>query len=399
MNSPFLYLYYLTILEAAARLDLRQSLASSMAMGAMVILLWMRGGQVEALETTGFRLGVFIASGFFLALLLGILVQEYRAAHERLTELQVDSDLASRLSGELRVEAVMEILLDVFLRIVQLPNGVAYAYNEKGTPHFVSARGCLWETGDLSPAHLSMPALPRYAISGDVVLHSGQPLNNQQTGILVCVPLIHAERLQLWLCALSDAPPSMSEAVRRRLHRLAAQGASALEAARLHEKVQELAATDVLTGLTNRRGFFDRMAAELSRSHRTGRPLSVALLDLDELKLINDTYGHSVGAAGLARLAQVLTHGMRSSDLAARFGGDEFVLLFPETPFAEAVGILDRLRDTKIAVSDGRGGELRLTFSWGVATWPENGASPEHLLRVADQRLYVMKKPGRDREV
>lgn len=144
LNSPFVYLYYLTILEAAGRLNLRQALAASLAMTAIIILLWIHAGHIADLESTGFRLGAFIAGGFLLALLLGILAQEYRAARERLEGLQFDNDLSARLSGELRVEGVLETLLQVFLEAAQLRNGVAYLCDAKGTPRLAATRGVVW---------------------------------------------------------------------------------------------------------------------------------------------------------------------------------------------------------------------------------------------------------------
>src|SRR5262249_49707130 len=162
LNSPFLYLYYLTILEAAARLNLRQAIAASLAMAGLVVLLWTRAGETGALETMGFRLGSMIAGGFFLALFLSALVQDYRAAHERavqaehmdrrlkeataqleeqLNELQSYNDLAGRLSGELHVDGVLEVLLEAFLDTSGLPMGAAYLMGEDGIPRFAAARG------------------------------------------------------------------------------------------------------------------------------------------------------------------------------------------------------------------------------------------------------------------
>lgn len=396
VHSPFLYLYYLTVLEAAVRMNLRQALAASLAMAGMVILLWMQRAGAEALETTGFRLGVFIASGFFLALVLGILVQEYRAARERMSELEFDSGLAARLSGELRVEGLAEILLQVFLDTTQLPKGAAYLCDAERGPRLMAARGFAWEQGDLSPAHLPLPALPAGAAGGEVITQPCPSGSEKPGEVMACVPLVHAGHVRMWLSGVGPLPLAISDSVRRRLHRLAIQGVSALEAARLHEKVKELAATDSLTGLANRRSFFDRIAAEMARGHRLGRFLSVALVDLNGFKAINDTYGHSVGDAALIRVAGVLTNGMRGSDLVARFGGDEFVLLFPETSAGVVDRILGRLNTMKVSVPDGHDGEVRLGLSWGVAGWPQDGAAPEQLLRTADRRLYEMKKRRQD---
>ena len=387
-SSPFLYLYYLTILEAAARFNLRQALAASMAMAAVIVLLWIRGGHPETFATAGFRLGAFVASGFFLALLLGVLVQEYRLSQDHVEELVLDNDLASRLAGELRVEGVAEVLLQVFLEITQLPKGAAFLPGGRGGLYLATARGFAWEK-DPSPAHLKMPALPSGPPAGGPVVLSLPP---ESGGAMVCVPLIRHNELQMWLCGLGAPALPLPDAVERRLRRMAAQGASAVEAARLHEQVKELAATDSLTGVANRRSFLERMASELARSHRSGRPVSVALLDLNGFKDINDAYGHSVGDEALVRVAQMLSSGMRTSDLVARIGGDEFVLLLPESSADEAARVLARLCAAEVSAPDGRSGELRLSLCWGIATWPQDGATPEQLLQIADRQLYAMKR-------
>jgi diguanylate cyclase (GGDEF)-like protein len=385
-SSPFLYLYYLIILEAACRFNLRQAMAASMAMASVAVMLWMREGYPEALETVGFRLGASVAGGFFLSLLLGVLVQEYRTSHDRVTELMFDNDLVTRLSGELRVNGVAELLLRVFLDVTRLPKAAVYVPDDRGGLTCVAAQGFTPQERDPSPAHLVVPPLPDGALCGDII---AEP---RPGGVMVCVPLIHHRRLQMWVCGLSLSPPRFPDLVRRHVRSLAAHGASALEAARLHERVAELAATDALTGVANRRSFFDRVAVELARSHHAGQPLSIALLDLNRFKSINDGYGHNVGDGALVGVAEALSKRIRASDMVARLGGDEFALLLPNTG-AEAAGrALARLAGAVVSTSDGRGGGLHLTFSWGTATWPHDGVSTEQLLHTADQRLYLMKK-------
>ena len=391
VSSPFLYLYYLIILEAACRLNLRQAMAASMAMASVAVMLWIREGHPEAFETVGFRLGAFVASGFFLAMLLGVLVQEYRASHDRVKDLLFENELVTRLSGELRVDAVAAVLLQVFLDITRLPKGAVYIVGAAGGLSYATSLGFTQDGRGPGPGDLVVPPLPDGALGGDIIT---QPLpieHGQSSAVLVCVPLVYRQRPQMWLCGLCPSAPTLSDEVRRHLRSLATHGMSALEAARLHERLAGLAATDSLTGVANRRSFFDRMAVELSRSHRAGQALSVALLDLNRFKSINDGYGHSVGDEALVGVAQALSKGTRASDLVARLGGDEFALLLPNTRAEDADKAVARLAATEISTSDGRGGALRLTLSWGRATWPHDGASPEQLLHAADQRLYQMK--------
>ncbi len=168
--------------------------------------------------------------------------------------------------------------------------------------------------------------------------------------------------------------------------------AGAVEVARLHEQLKALAATDSLTGLANRRAFLDRLQSEIARSQRRGYEFSVVLLDLDRFKSINDIHGHAVGDQVLIRVAEALSQALRQSDLAGRFGGDEFILLLPESKRAQAAEIVDRLRTAPIFIPDRGGRELRTTFSWGIATWPHDGPAAERLLQMADRRLYAMKR-------
>lgn len=168
--------------------------------------------------------------------------------------------------------------------------------------------------------------------------------------------------------------------------------AGAVEVSRLHEQLRELAATDSLTGLANRRSFLIRLVSEMARSRRGGGGLSVVLLDLDGFKAINDVHGHVVGDEVLILVSATLRCAMRASDLAARFGGDEFILMLPETTAAKAEQVLDRLKAVEISVPNREGGGSRLTFCWGIATFPEDGQDPDRLLQVADTRLYAMKQ-------
>jgi diguanylate cyclase (GGDEF)-like protein len=171
----------------------------------------------------------------------------------------------------------------------------------------------------------------------------------------------------------------------------------AVEVARLHEQLKAVAATDMLTGLANRRGFFDRLNVEIARAERTRDAFSVALLDLNLLKVINDKHGHHVGDCALVTLAQALVQGIRAADVAARIGGDEFSLLFPGLTAAQAETVLGRIAETGLCVPDGQGSRLSLGFAWGIATCPDDGNAADALLAAADDRLYAMKSSRHDK--
>jgi diguanylate cyclase (GGDEF)-like protein/PAS domain S-box-containing protein len=169
------------------------------------------------------------------------------------------------------------------------------------------------------------------------------------------------------------------------------------EEARYRAELVHLAATDDLTGLTNRRSFRDvaRTLFDLSRRH--GRPLSIALVDVDRFKTVNDRRGHESGDGVLRRLAALLTARLRSSDIAARYGGDEFFLAFPETSAVAAGAIIDDLRvQFRAGSGASAGSDEAVTFSAGVAEIDASMRSLDDLLRAADEALYLAKSAGRD---
>jgi diguanylate cyclase (GGDEF)-like protein len=160
-----------------------------------------------------------------------------------------------------------------------------------------------------------------------------------------------------------------------------------LDQARLFEQVRTLAVSDPLTGLANYRRLLSVMEAELDRSRRTQRPFSVVLFDMDGLKSINDQYGHLTGSRALVRLGKILRNHCRAIDTAARYGGDEFAIVFPEAGSDIASRIVSRIHE-KMS-SDGESPSL--SASAGTATFPEDGDTPEKLLAAADRALYRMK--------
>jgi|SRR5437588_241848 len=153
------------------------------------------------------------------------------------------------------------------------------------------------------------------------------------------------------------------------------------------ERVQLLAVTDLLTGLGNYRRFVDAFDVEIKRTGRTGRPFAVLLLDLNQLKKINDRYGHLVGSRALRRLGNMLSLSCRAIDTAARYGGDEFAVILPETAASAATFVASRIRDLIAKDSE----QPTLSASIGVAVYPRDGETIEALLQKADRELYGMK--------
>jgi len=176
----------------------------------------------------------------------------------------------------------------------------------------------------------------------------------------------------------------------------------AVASARRGQAVRRLSIRDGLTGLVNRRIFDACLASEGERAQRSGLPLSIAMIDVDFFKSLNDTYGHLFGDEVLRWIAQLLRESFRTTDLVARYGGEEFVVVFVDSDDDRLVARLDALRE-RIAATELRpaeGAELvRVSVSVGVASWPAEGERVTDALTVADQRLYLAKGAGRNRVV
>lgn len=169
---------------------------------------------------------------------------------------------------------------------------------------------------------------------------------------------------------------------------------------RAEQELRQLAITDGLTQIANRRHFDERIQEELDRSRRYGRPLVLLLLDIDHFKKVNDTYGHPAGDAVLRRVADVCRASTRTLDLVARFGGEEFAMLLPETDVPGALQLAERIREeiAALPVSYGRH-VIQVTASIGLAATQNGDRGCDQLLKSADEMLYAAKQGGRNRVV
>lgn len=183
----------------------------------------------------------------------------------------------------------------------------------------------------------------------------------------------------------------------RHLEVLAAQAATTLARAGAFEEAHRLAITDELTGFYNARYFTARLQEEVQRAARYGHALSLVLMDSDSLKQVNDRFGHDEGNRYLIELAQIIRQNVRGTDIVARFGGDEFLVLQPETELAAALTTADRIRSAAARPFGPAGQEpLEVHVSGGVASYPSTARHHEELFRQADHALYVAKRRGRN---
>jgi diguanylate cyclase (GGDEF)-like protein len=212
---------------------------------------------------------------------------------------------------------------------------------------------------------------------------------------ILCIPISYGDSMLGVLNVESRREKAFLQQEVLILRTLADLLATALHNAFVFQKMQQQSITDGLTGIKTRRFFLEALQSEWKRASRNGRPFSVVLIDLDNFKEVNDTLGHLEGDLVLARVARVLEQKCRQTNVVARYGGDEFVILMPETSQEPALLLAERLRGW--IASDPMLSEKRITGSFGMATYPVHGTVAEEILRVADAGMYVSKRSGGNR--
>jgi diguanylate cyclase (GGDEF)-like protein/putative nucleotidyltransferase with HDIG domain len=231
-------------------------------------------------------------------------------------------------------------------------------------------------------------AVYRGSAKGDTVL---KPLL-ADTVAAIALPLFYGEQLHGILYVESSQPVDFSEEEVLLLQTLADLIAGAQHNAVSFQKAQEQAITDGLTGVKTHRFFMEALSAEWKRSTRAGRSFALVLMDLDRFKFVNDFYGHLEGDMVLQRVGHILETNCRRSDVVSRYGGDEFVILMPETNMEHARQLATKLRGWVSA--DPLLREKNISASFGIACYPLHGSTPQELIQVADASMYLSKHQG-----
>ena len=222
---------------------------------------------------------------------------------------------------------------------------------------------------------------------------------NEGIRSLICLPLVFQDDIVGILYLDDFEPRDFDRGSLELLSILASFAALAIHNARLHNRTKLLAITDYLTGLYNHRYFQQILTQELGRARRYQKTLSLVILDIDNFKSFNDRYGHAVGDKVLIVIGEIIGRSLRNVDYAFRYGGEEFVLLLPETSLENAVLTAERLR---VRIADEavnsvpESSDNRITVSAGIACYPENGTSREDLFSLMDSYLYKAKSMGKN---
>lgn len=217
---------------------------------------------------------------------------------------------------------------------------------------------------------------------------------------LVCVPLVFQERI-VGILYLDDFEPRRFDCDKLNLLSiLASFAAMAIHNATLHKRTKLLAITDSLTGLHNHRYFKQYFRQEMARAKRYHKPFSIIMMDVDDFKSYNDSFGHATGDRLLELMGELILQTIRTVDVAFRYGGEEFIVLLPETRLDQAILAAERLRDSVQQGTAKRpvdGASRGVTVSIGVASYPENADKMDELFNIVDSLLYLAKRRGKNK--
>ena len=211
------------------------------------------------------------------------------------------------------------------------------------------------------------------------------------------VPLILRGEVIGVLSAQADSPNAFDPNQVRLVETIAQQTSISIDNAKLFEKTQEMAITDSLTGLYNRRYFYLILDNEIERAKRYQSPLSLIMIDIDHFKLVNDKFGHLAGDEVLHSISGISKKLLRQIDNMFRYGGEEFMIILPETNQEEALNVAERIRSTiaETAIQIKKG-SVKLTISIGVSEYGENHPAPNEFIEIVDKAMYDAKKAGRN---
>jgi len=240
---------------------------------------------------------------------------------------------------------------------------------------------------------------PEFRISNSYFVSHVGPDAWRENDVLL-VPLMSGEKLMGYLSVQNPRDGQLPQLDHiKTLEIFAAQAVMAIESAHHFEEIKRLTFIDGLTPAYNYRYFQETLEKEIRRHQRSGHQLALGMLDIDNFKLINDTFGHPIGDEILKGLVEELMKNARDTDVVARYGGEEFALIFPETPLVSAREAANRLRELierREFPMPQLGRTLRVTASIGVAVYPSDGQTSADLIAHADAALYFAKKNGKN---
>ena len=343
----------------------------------------------------------------------------YQAEKKRAKELSSLSRAASSLVSTLDPQELLkQILKSAIMAVDSAENGVLYVWDSVRSEYYVGALFGVEDWSNESPVQNGekelidrvsdnkKPLIVRYSNHSPISLLENeiwQPAEEGHEYAQLLIPMVHEKKI-LGILSLNTRTQKIFEAVDTSILEVFSTTASAaIRNSQLHAELQHLAIKDPLTGLLNRRGFYRQAKREVSRAKRYDHSLSLIMIDIDYFKQVNDDYGHDIGDQVIQSLGKQCMNVIRSTDLSCRFGGEEFVILLPETKPDIAWEVAERLRREIANMTTNTGkGIVSVTISIGI-TFLENCTNQddprialERMLSQADQALYSSKIKGRN---
>lgn len=329
----------------------------------------------------------------------------------RLAEALRDS--AMILNSTLKLDDILDRILDNIGMLVEydtsmvslLEGGAVHQTRYRHNPHITSS---LQPIGVLQVNLITVPILKTVVdtqqpilipdIQKDVRWEAVAIPGMKRIHSLICAPIEIKGQVVGVINVVSGTPEQFTPLHVKRIMAFSSQAAVAIENAKLYEQARHLSLIDPLTELFNMRYFLDFAGLEFERVKRYARTLSVAMVDIDHFKSINDQYGHSMGDQALREISRRIKASIRAVDVIARYGGEEFIILMPETPLDEALAVAERVRQNaakNLIESDDF--TIAVTISLGVAEMKDDAQSLDELIKSADKALYEAKAKGRNR--
>ena len=324
-----------------------------------------------------------------------------RALRSRVERRDALLDIVRVVNATLEPPKIAEQIVERAATWIPAPCWAVVASDQAGQLSVLSDRGL---TPEMGPAvyRIATWVMNRGQEFVSANLQEDSRLHDASVGAVMAFPLACRGRRVGALMGIdriaSAREPRMSGSMLRAVRVLLEPAAVALDNALLLKRAEALSVTDDLTGLYNSRYLNSVLRRETKRASRSGRPLSLLFIDLDGFKGVNDTYGHLFGSRALVEAAAVIRSSARETDVVARFGGDEFALILPDTGGEGAFAVGERIREriASYAFLAADGLSITLTASVGVATLPDVAASAEELVQAADKAMYAVKDSGKN---
>ena len=327
-----------------------------------------------------------------------------------LQELSIFHEVAKALTSSLNLDSILQTIMEKVAEYFRPDTWSLLMVDESADELYFAIA-----VGDAADALRTVRLKMGEGIAGWVAKH-GEPLivpdvytdprfakridemTKWQTRSIICIPLKSKHRVLAVIQLINVPMSSFSDSEMFFLRAICDYAAIAIDNARAVERIQELTITDDCTGLYNARHLYKTLESEVYRSARFGYEFTVLFIDLDHFKQVNDTHGHLVGSKLLAEIGYTIKSHLRLIDYAFRYGGDEFVVLLPQTGkdsgLIVARRLLDSFRKSKLLKDENL--NLNVRASIGLASYPEDAKSAHEIIRQADEMMYEVKNSSRD---